>query len=89
MRKYVFRVGYFEPTRRCSVRARTLDEAFNKCSTESDRRCMKRGSEPPVAWDMALLEVWEIEYTNPTFHRCTLQWKVYDVEKDKKYVEKS
>jgi len=57
MNKYVVKVGYFEPRRQVTVEAKSEDDAFIKASYEADRRCIKRGNEPPVAWDMEIIQV--------------------------------
>ena len=60
MKKYVLKVGYFEPRRKCTVRAKDEEEAFMKCRTEMDRRHDKAGTEPPVGYDMEIVEVSEV-----------------------------
>ncbi len=58
--KYKILTGYFEPRRIVTLKARNDDEAFIKCGKIADERCIKRGREPPVAWDMEIIKKEEI-----------------------------
>lgn len=52
--KYTFAVG-INQIRRVTVRAATLADADLKARAELDRRCDKSGQEPPVGWDLRLI----------------------------------
>lgn len=59
MNKYIFKVGYFEPRQKCTVKAKDKQESFSKCRSVMDRRYEKSDREPPVGWDLEIIE--EIE----------------------------
>lgn len=55
-RRYIFRVGALEPFRKVTVRAKDREQAFAQARRKMDRRVEEAGGEPPVGWDLSLVE---------------------------------
>jgi hypothetical protein len=51
--KFMFLSGW----RKVTVRADNYDDAVDKALRELDRRCEKTNREPPVAWDLQLMDI--------------------------------
>ena len=57
--QYKYLVGIHNK-RSCTVRASDIDESRIKVIKEMDRRHLKSGTEPPVGYDLELIETYDL-----------------------------